>query len=54
MKKIFTLFYCSENGLDRETVGNGIDLALDGKVDVVNCEPGTEFYIQMKIVGTDA
>jgi len=56
MKKIFKLFYRSENELTRETVGTGIGLALvqqlvsamDGKVDVVNCEPGAEFHIQMK------
>ncbi|MEH6358619.1 MAG: HAMP domain-containing sensor histidine kinase [Pseudomonadales bacterium] len=62
MKKIFKLFYRSENELTRETVGTGIGLALvqqlvssmGGRVDVVNCEPGAEFRIQMKIVGTDA
>jgi len=56
MKKIFKLFYLSENELTRETVGTGIDLvlvqqlvsAMAGKVDVVNCEPGAEFRIQMK------
>ena len=58
MKKIFKLFYRSENELTRETVGTGIGLALvqqlasamDGKVDVVNCQPGAEFRLQMKIV----
>jgi len=57
MKKIFKLFYRSENELTRETVGTGIGLALvqqlvsamGGKVDVVNCEPGAEFRIQMEI-----
>jgi len=61
MKKIFKLFYRSENELTRETVGTGIGLALvqqlvsamAGKVDVVNCEPGAEFRIQMKIVGAN-
>jgi len=56
MKKIFKLFYRSENELTRETVGTGIGLALvqqlvsamAGKVDVVNCEQGAEFHIQMK------
>ena len=55
MKKIFKLFYRSENELTRETVGTGIGLALvhqlaramDGQVDVVNCEPGAEFRVNM-------
>ena len=46
MKKIFTLFYRSENELTRETVGTGIGLALvhqlasamRAEVDVVNCD----------------
>ena len=54
MRKIFTLFYRSENELTRETVGTGIGLALvhrltvamDGEVDVVNREPGAEFRIR--------
>ncbi len=54
MKKIFTLFYRSENELTRETVGTGIGLALvqqlasamRAEVDVVNCEPGAEFRIR--------
>lgn len=53
MKKIFKLFYRTENELTRETVGTGIGLALvnqlassmNGKVDVVNREPGAEFRI---------
>lgn len=53
MKKIFTLFYRSENELTRETVGTGIGLslvqqltqAMNGKIDVVNREPGAEFRI---------
>ncbi|MES9815503.1 MAG: HAMP domain-containing sensor histidine kinase [Candidatus Thiodiazotropha sp.] len=53
MKKIFRLFYRSENELTRETVGTGIGLALvsqlttamDGSVDVVNMEPGVEFRV---------
>ena len=53
MKKIFTLFYRSENELTRETVGTGIGLALvhqlasamNAEVDVVNCDPGAEFRI---------
>jgi signal transduction histidine kinase len=55
MKKIFKLFYRSENELTRETVGTGIGLALvhqlaramDGQVDVVNREPGSEFRVQI-------
>ena len=55
MKKIFRLFYRSENELTRETVGTGIGLALvhqlaramGGQVDVVNCEPGAEFRVTM-------
>ena len=54
MKKIFTLFYRSENELTRETVGTGIGLALvrelaggmGAEVDVVNCEPGAEFRLR--------
>ena len=54
MKKIFTLFYRTENELTRETVGTGIGLALvhqmavsmNGKIDVVNKEPGAEFRLQ--------
>jgi signal transduction histidine kinase len=46
MKKIFTLFYRSENELTRETIGTGIGLALvhqlasamRAEVDVVNCD----------------
>lgn len=53
MKKIFKLFYRSENELTRETVGTGIGLALvsqlttamEGSVDVVNMEPGVEFRV---------
>jgi signal transduction histidine kinase len=54
IKKIFTLFYRSENELTRETVGTGIGLALvqqlasamQADVDVVNCDPGAEFRIR--------
>jgi signal transduction histidine kinase len=53
MKKIFQLFYRSENELTRETVGTGIGLALvqqlasamGAEVDVINSEPGAEFRI---------
>ena len=58
MKKIFKLFYRSENELTRETVGTGIGLALvhqlvigmDGEVDLVNCEPGVEFRIRFPVL----
>ncbi len=57
MKKIFTLFYRSENELTRETVGTGIGLALvqqlasamQAEVDVLTCEPGAEFRIVMQL-----
>ena len=53
MKKIFKLFYRTESELTRETVGTGIGLAIvhqlttamNGKVDVVNTQPGAEFRI---------
>jgi len=53
MRKIFKLFYRSENELTRETVGTGIGLALvhqlaqsmNAKVDVVNQDVGAEFRI---------
>ncbi len=53
MKKIFKLFYRSENELTRQTVGTGIGLALvhqlasamNGQVDVVNRQPGAEFRV---------
>ena len=59
MKKIFKLFYRSENELTRETVGTGIGLALvhqlvtgmGGEVDVVNCESGVEFRLRFLVVG---
>lgn len=59
MKKIFKLFYRSENELTRETVGTGIGLALvhqlvsgmGGEVDLVNCEPGVEFRLRFPVVG---
>lgn len=58
MKKIFQLFYRSENELTRETVGTGIGLALvhqlvlamNGKIDVSNCQPGAEFSVSLKTV----
>ncbi len=53
MRKIFKLFYRSENELTRETVGTGIGLALvhqlaqsmNAKVDVINQDVGAEFRI---------
>lgn len=57
LKKVFRLFYRSENELTRETVGTGIGLALvnqltiamNGKVDVVNVEPGAEFRLTFPV-----
>ena len=54
LKKIFELFYRSENELTRETVGTGIGLALVHElarslgvtVDIRHCEPGVEFTIK--------
>ena len=59
MKKIFKLFYRSENELTRETVGTGIGLALvhrlatamEGEVDVVNRDPGAEFRVRFVALG---
>jgi len=53
MKKIFKLFYRSESELTRETVGTGIGLAIvhqltlamHGKVDVINQQPGAQFAV---------
>lgn len=58
MKRIFRLFYRTQNELTRETVGTGIGLALvrqlaqlmNAKVDVVNKGPGAEFTISFAIV----
>ena len=58
MKKIFRLFYRSESELTRETVGTGIGLslvhqlalAMDGRVEVVNREPGAEFRVSFPVV----
>lgn len=57
LKKIFKLFYRSENELTRETVGTGIGLALahqmtvsmNGQIDVANREPGAEFRINFPV-----
>ena len=54
MKKIFELFYRSENELTRETVGTGIGLSLvrelangmGASVDVRNGDPGAEFAVK--------
>ena len=53
LRKIFSLFYRTENELTRETVGTGIGLSLvkqlvnsmQAKIDVINKEPGIEFQI---------
>ena len=60
-KKIFQLFYRSENELTRETVGTGIGLALvhqlvaamHGTLDVVNRDPGAEFEVAFPAVPPD-
>jgi signal transduction histidine kinase len=60
MKKIFKLFYRSENELTRETVGTGIGLALvrqlvaamHAEVDIINREPGAEFRLLFPTVVT--
>ncbi len=54
MKKIFRLFYRSENELTRETVGTGIGLALvhqlaasmHASVEVRNADPGAAFELE--------
>ena len=56
-KKIFRMFYRSENELTRETVGTGIGLALvhqlalamNARVDVVNRDPGAEFLLSFPV-----
>jgi signal transduction histidine kinase len=58
MKKIFQLFYRPESELTRETVGTSIGLAIvhqltvamDGKVDVINRETGTEFTLKFSTI----
>ena len=58
LRKIFNLFYRSENELTRETVGTGIGLSLvnqlvnsmHGKIDAINKEPGIEFQITFNII----
>jgi len=58
MKKIFKLFYRSENELTRETVGTGIGLslvqqlagAMQAEVDVLNRDPGAEFRVSFPVL----
>lgn len=58
MRKIFHLFYRSENELTRDTVGTGIGLSLvkqlvnsmQGEIDVVNKDPGVEFQITFNAI----
>lgn len=58
LRKIFRLFYRSGSELTRETVGTGIGLAIvhqlsvamDGRVDVVNRDPGAEFRISFPAI----
>jgi len=57
LKKIFKLFYRSENELTRETVGTGIGLALaqqmmagmNGQIEAGNRDPGAEFRIHFPV-----
>ena len=57
LRKIFKLFYRSENELTRETVGTGIGLALvhqlthamHGSIDIIRHEPGAEFVLSFPI-----
>lgn len=57
LRKIFKLFYRSENELTRETVGTGIGLALvhqlthamAGTIDVIRHTPGAEFILSFPI-----
>ena len=57
MKKIFQLFYRTESELTRETIGTGIGLAIvhqltaamDGSIDLVTANPGTEFYLRFPV-----
>lgn len=58
IKKIFRLFYRPESELTRETVGTGIGLAIvhqltlamGGRVDVLNRNPGAEFGISFPVL----
>ncbi|TVO69000.1 sensor histidine kinase [Sedimenticola selenatireducens] len=58
MKKIFRLFYRTENELTRETIGTGIGLALvsqltlamKGRVDVINQQPGAAFRVSFPLL----
>lgn len=57
MRHIFRLFYRGGSELTRETTGTGIGLALveqlaramQGRIEVVNCEPGAEFRLTLPI-----
>ena len=57
LKKIFQLFYRSEDELTRSTAGTGIGLALvvqladtmGAKINVTNKQPGAEFQVHCKI-----
>ena len=57
LKRIFELFYRSENELTRETKGTGIGLAIvhqlvemmGGRIDVINIEPGAEFRVFLPV-----
>lgn len=57
LRKIFQLFYRSENELTRETLGTGIGLALvaelaqaiGARIDAVNQTPGVEFQLNFPL-----
>lgn len=57
LKRLFELFYRPDNELTRTTSGTGIGLALvrqlvtamDGRVDVRNCDPGAEFRLRFRL-----
>ena len=57
MKKIFRLFYRSGSALTRETMGTGIGLALvrqlvlamHGRVDAINADPGAELRVFLPV-----
>jgi signal transduction histidine kinase len=62
LKRLFELFYRPDNDLSRGVPGTGIGLALvrelvtamNGKVDVLNREPGAEFRITLRVVSRRA
>lgn len=59
LKKIFERFYRAEDEMTRQTAGTGIGLAIvhqlvvamGGKIDVLNREPGAEFRVSFPATG---